>query len=181
MVDLPTEDKNLITKGSIQAGMAFTDIVVVLGLVAVFSAVVFGVLGPSRIEDLREVRDLQRIEDLGNLSRAIKLSLVEGEVVLVSTSKCDDCASDVGSDSADGSGWIKFDVPEGKEGLGKYFDSLPVDPLNKGVYKYVFEADDKTQSFKISVQLESPTNDVKMRLDGGTSPELYEVGSDLSL
>lgn len=162
-------------------GLTLTDYLVVIGIVAVFAAVLFGVLGPARLDEAAEIRDLRRIEDLNNLSRAIILGLTEGELILVDTFDCEECTSHRGSSEVTGEGWIKFDQPDGKKGLANYLDQLPVDPLNFGEFYYSFVSEAETQSFKIYVPLESDEHEVRMRLDGGISSHYYEVGNNLSL
>lgn len=161
------------------SGFTLVEFIVVLGIAVVLTGVFFVAIDPQAI--LAKGRDSQRIQDLDELSKALQLSLAEETIVLIDTENCNDCTSSSGSSRVDGTGWVKFAVLAEGEGLQKYLPHLPLDPLNESPYVYTFISDPKEQTYKITVPLESSDNKNRMRLDGGTSSDLYEVGTDLEL
>ena len=153
-------------------------IVVGLVLIAGFSILVF--VDPVNIQ--KRNRDIDRLESLDALNRAIHLALLEGEIALVDTTSCEKCNSEDGSVLVNGTGWVVYSPIPSKIGLKRYFEELPVDPINKkvanSVYKFVSTS---SQGYKLAVRLESLEHQVKMRVDGGIYDDLYEVGTDMSL
>ena len=160
-------------------GFTFIELVVVLGFALLITGVLVVAIDPQAI--LAKSRDAQRVKDLDELSKAIRLSLSEGEVSLVDTNGCEDCTSVSGFPKSDGAGWVKFRILEDRVGLAKFLSVLPLDPSNEDPHIYTFISDEKTQMYKIITKLESLENANRMRLDGGTNLEMYEVGTGLSL
>jgi len=160
-------------------GFTFIELVIVLGFAFLITGVLFVAIDPQAI--LAKGRDAQRVKDLDELSRAIQLSLSEGEIFLIGTENCADCTSVSGFPKTDGAGWLKFKILEGKVGLARFLSTLSLDPLNEEPYIYTFISDEESQTYKIMTKLESPENANRMRLDGGTDLEMYEVGTGLSL
>ncbi len=159
-------------------GFAIADTLIVIGLVGLAVIMVMVYVDPINIA--KRNRDITRIENLDAVNRAVHLALLEGEISLKDTVDCTGCDSGAGTPSVGGSGWVEYFPLDGKVGLAKYLDELPVDPVNKekSVYKFVSSG---MQGYKIAVPLESVEHKVKMRLDSGIYDDLYEVGTDLSL
>jgi hypothetical protein len=132
----------------------------------------------SRI--LREIEmDSERLMGVFTVSAALKLALAEENIVLVDTSKCTTCRSDIGLAIVDGEkSWIKYRVPPGKEGLSPYLARMPVDPVNEGDYVYTFYSDGK--DFEINAVLISKLSS-RMHDDEGNNRNRYEVGTRLDL
>jgi len=161
------------------SGFTFIELIIVLGFALLITGVLVIAVDPQAI--LAKSRDAQRIKDLDELSTAIRLSILEGEISLVGTDDCEDCNSVSGFPKSDGDGWVRFRILEDRIGLTKFLSVLPLDPLNEEPYIYTFISDEKTQTYKIVTKLESTENANRMRLDGGTDLEMYEVGTGLSL
>ena len=166
-------------KDSMKKGFTLVELIIVLGVAVAITGVLFVAVDPQAI--LAKSRDAERIQDLDELSKGLQLALGDESIILEDTSDCTECTSITGSTRVDGSGWVKFAIVDNKQGLKKYLPHLPLDPLNIEPYIYTFISNGETQKFKIAVPLESPDNANRMRLDGGTSPDLYEVGTDLDL
>ncbi|MBD3366443.1 hypothetical protein GF360_03860 [candidate division WWE3 bacterium] len=162
-----------------KTGFTLPELIIVLGVAVAITGILFVAIDPQAI--LAKSRDAERIQDLDELNKALQLSLAEELITLEDTSDCDSCTTLTGSFKVDGKGWVKFNVMEETPGLRKYLNQLPIDSLNEKPYVYEFVANGQTQKFKLSVPLESADNANKMRLDGGVSPGLYEIGTDLSL
>lgn len=165
-------------KISKSGGFTFVELILVLGFALLITGVLVIAIDPQAI--LAKSRDAQRVKDLDELSTAIRLSILEGEVSLVSTAGCEDCTSVSGSPKSDGAGWVKFVLLEDTVGLARFLSVLPLDPLNESPYIYTFSSDEKTQTYKIVAKLESLESANRMRLDGGIDLEMYEVGTGLS-
>lgn len=168
-----------VEKKTLQKGLTLVELIVILGIAVVITGVLFVAIDPEAI--LAKSRDAERIKDFDELNKALQLSLAEDAIILLDTSDCEECTSITGSARSDGTGWVKFTIMREKQGLSKYLPQLPLDPLNVDPYVYTFIADEENQKYKLTVPLESPDNANRMRLDGGTSPDLYEVGTDLEL
>ncbi len=160
-------------------GFTMVELIVVLGIAVVITGVLFAAIDPQSI--LAKSRDAERIQDLDELDKALQLALADDSIILEDTTDCETCNSFTGSPKANGEGWVKFTVVEKMPGLSNYLPRLPVDPFNVEPLVYTFAADYETQKYKISVPLESPDNANRMRLDGGSDPNLYEVGTNLDL
>lgn len=163
----------------IQNGFTLVELIVVLASAVIITGVLFVAVDPAAL--LAKERDAQRLQALDELNLAIQQAMAEGQIVLADTSECKTCNSFSGSVKVDGSGWVKFTVPENKQGLVKFLGVLPVDPINMGSQVYSFKADAKEQVYEISVPLESKDNHSLMQADEGNEPLLYEVGTNLDL
>jgi len=159
-------------------GFSLPDTLLIVGflLLLVLTAIIF--IDPINIQ--KRNRDIQRIEALDALNRAILLAIIEGEIVLVDTEDCKTCNSANGSNSVHGDGWVLVSNSTEETGLDAYLDKLPVDPINKPPFVYKFVST-SAQGYKLAVPFESAEYQVKMRVDGGVYEDLYEIGTDLSL
>ncbi len=161
-----------------EKGVALVDTLIVMGFVGLAVILIMIYVDPLNI--VKRNRDIARLEDVDAVSRAIHLALLEGELSLKDTSGCKVCNTQQGNNKVNGSGWVEYTPLDGKKGLSRYLDSLPLDPINKGPFMYKFVSDD-LQGYKIAVPLESVEHKVRMRLDSGIYDNLYEVGTDMSL
>lgn len=170
-------------KARVQKAVGFTlvELLIVITIIGVLAGVLLVVINPASI--LAKGRDVQRLSDMDNLYKALTLALVDEEITLSNQTSCTGCDSISGSFEADGTGWIKFDVPVGKVGLKKVLSRLPLDPINATqnsvTYKYVYSSD--TSGFELNTVLESADNLTKMAVDGGNNTQVYELGTDVDL
>ncbi len=138
---------------------------------------------PPTIEQQREKRDQQRINQLGKLVKAINATYNNASSSAV---LCNGMAfpcygnSTLDSRASDGTGWVKVN-------LSAYGSLLPIDPINSfgaSGYHYVYCADKpvgRLAGYEIDAKLESAKYSSKMATDGGDDVNLYEVGSNLTL
>ncbi len=159
-------------------GFTLIELLVVLAIVAVLAGVIMVAVNPAAL--LQKNRDVARLDDLNNIHKALSLALADGEIALVNTDEnCEDCNTAVGTQAVDGSGWVKFEVLTGKTGLARYLPELPLDPMNGAGFVYVFGSTEA--GYELNVVLESEDNAAKMSTDGGNNPEVYEVGTNLTI
>ena len=161
-----------------EKGVALVDTLIVMGFVGLAVILIMIYVDPLNI--VKRNRDIARLEDVDAVSRAIHLALLEGEISLKDTFDCGTCNTLKGTVAVNGTGWVEYTPLDGKRGLSRYLEELPVDPINNKKFFYKFVSDG-LQGYKIAVPLESVEHKVKMRLDSGIYPDLYEVGTDMSL
>lgn len=165
---------NLLNK----KGFTLVELLIVIAVISIIAGVLLIQLRPAQI--MQKSRDSQRLQDLRTLQNAINLALTEGEITLTANgSSCTSCTSSTGTASSDGSGYVKFTVPEGKTGLSNYLATLPVDPTNQG--NYVFRFGSTATDFELNAVFEHTDNAGLMTTDGGNSNVYYEVGSKLDI
>ena len=159
-------------------GFTLVELLIVISVISIIAGVLLIQLRPAQI--LQKSRDSQRLQDLRTLQNAINLALTEGEIALTANgTSCTSCTSTTGTASSDGSGYVKFTIPDGKTGLSNYLATLPVDPTNSG--NYVFRFGSTATDFELNAVFEHPDNASLMSTDGGNSNAIYEVGSKLDI
>ncbi len=158
-------------------GLSVLEFLLLLGFGVVLVGLLVVFVDPTNLK--RKQRDVARLEALDDLNNALHLALLEGAIQFEDTRGCRTCTSATGSLVVDGKGWVKY-VPSAQNGLQRYLDVLPRDPLNEPPYVFRFVSSSE-QGYKLAVPLESAEYQVRMRVDGGIYPDLYEVGTDLSL
>ncbi len=155
-------------------GFTLVELLVVIAIIAVLAGALLVAINPQTL--LQKGRDAKRLQDMDGLVKAINLSLTDGEIMLaVAATK----NSLTGSQAIDGSGWVSFTIPTGKTGLAKFVATLPVDPLNTGLYVYSFAS--SATNFEVNAVMESPDNVLKMTTDGGDNATAFELGTALTL
>ncbi len=145
-----------------------------------------GLAGTSSL--YAKARDSKRLSDLTALRNAIDASQVMNTSfklpVCTPTSDQKKCSS-MGYDSTKYNGdvsWIPADLHE-------YIASQPIDPSNdeqmitlsgkKVSARYIFRSNGTT--YKLATYIEDPSNKHWAANDGGTDPDLFETGTNLSL
>lgn len=159
-------------------GFTLLEVLVVISVVCIIFGTLLIAINPRAL--LQKSRDAKRMQDLDAMFKAINLALADGEITLTPTVECSDCTSSTGSPDADGTGYIKFNIVAGKQGLVRYgIDRLPLDPLNRNANVYSFGS--TATGFEIDTVLENPDNAPKMSTDGGSDINKYEVGTNLKI
>jgi type II secretory pathway pseudopilin PulG len=177
---------------------------IVIAIIAILAAIIILAINP--IEQMKKTRDARRMADLQSLNQALQYAELDldpssqmgsSSVVYVSlpssNSDCSDlglpaldspwtyhCSSQDNYRKPDGSGWVPVNFTSLKA-VPNALTILPIDPLNTAsspgyYYTYVTGG-----SWKLTAVLESSSNANKAINDGGTNPNLYETGTNLSL
>lgn len=163
-------------------GFTLVELVVVVAIITILAAIIIMIVNP--LELIKQGRDSTRLSDIDNLSSAIRTDL--GYVATSSAEilcfnllpPCSANSSDPLSDirKSDGSGWVKVNfVSQILVGL----PTLPIDPRNDATYHYTYYSDGLT--YELNATLESQKYKIKMALDGGDNPLIYEMGSNMYL
>lgn len=163
--------------GADDGGFTLVELLVVVAIIAVLAGVVIVAINPAAL--LQKSRDATRLQDIENIHKAMSLALADAEVALTATGTCSNCDSASGTQSVDGTGWVKFSIPTGKTGLAKYIPTLPIDPVNTGANVYTYGA--TTSGYELNAVLESTDNATKMSTDGGNSATTWEIGTSLTI
>lgn len=168
-------------------GFTLVELLVVIAIIGILAAVVAIAINPA--EMMKKSRDSRRLSDLGQVRKAIDLTLAQTSptVNLVSTS-CNvttPCVSTgSGKQAVDATGWVNLNI-------SGYISSLPVDPRNadgtmvdatgtSGVSAQYQFANNGT-AYEIRGHLESSQNAGMYTSDGGNNNDWYEIGTDLSI
>jgi len=171
-------------KKNMNKGFTLIELLVVITIIAVLAGVVLVALDP--LERVRESRDSRRQQDLQNVRQALDLALTDSEIVLAG----DTTTSATGASNTDGgvidavaggavnTGWVKFTVPTGMEGMQRYIPSLPLDP--QGVNApcaggYLFASDGT--KYELNTCFETTKFQALYTTDGGSDVAVYEIGN----
>ncbi len=142
------------------------------------------------IELTKRGRDATRLTDLQSLNNAINVAAQEatqsGQYILCNgaTPPCpgDSYPGTQANRSANGTGWVKVNLSTAK---AVSVPVLPVDPINDGNgatnYHYQYDTNAAGDKWEIDAALESQQYQGKMSQDGGSDPNKWEVGSDLTI
>lgn len=160
-------------------GFTLTELLVVLTILAILLGILILIINPLELS--RRSRDTARMSDLNTLQQGINLILHEqGGTTsdLFCTGLPYPCTGKSSSDNrkSDGTGWVKMNLRTDKS-LNTEF--LPIDPVNTAYYHYTYCSDH--DNWEIATKLESKQLASKMTDDGGSNPDLYEIGTDLTL
>ena len=161
-----------------QKGFTLVEMLVVIAIIAILAGAVLMAINP--IATMRKSRDATRLSDMDSLRSAISIALTEGEMILIDMAAAETSVSS--GQAVDGAtGWVRFTIPAGKTGLGRYIPALPLDPTNDATLAtplvYTFRS--TVDNFEINAVLEYADNAVKMSTDGGNNANVYEVGTSL--
>lgn len=188
-------------------GFTLLELLIVIAILAVLATAVILIINPA--EYLKQSRDARRLADLDNISKAVNffdldnpgiISSTSSSIVYVSvpdtTSTCANlglpalptgysysCVTSNNLNKIDGTGWIPLNFT--KISGGSPISSLPIDPVNstssRNYYSYI-----QGGSFELAASFESASYKMggdkdKASTDQGSYPDLYEVGSNLTL
>lgn len=161
----------------LSAGVA----VLFLIMIPILAAVVVVAINP--LELTRRARDAARLSDLANVQQAINVAVENSSdpnVLCYKTqAPCEgrSNSADPNVKNIDGTGWVKVDLSKTKilsTGM------LPIDSVNSTELYYRYCSDGK--NWEIEVPMESQQDKTKYASqDKGNNPNLYEVGSDLTV
>ncbi|HOV88528.1 MAG TPA: type II secretion system protein [Candidatus Paceibacterota bacterium] len=183
-------------------GFTLIELLVVIAILAVLMSVVVVTINPA--EMLKKTRDTKRISDLDALRTAINLYVTDG--LSFATTGCATCVPGVPlisgctsynatTSQSISNGWIGFNL--GNISSGSPLSALPIDPkpstntgnTPNGWHAYILKTNITSSTFKLMANMESTyysnttpasAGDVEST-DGGTLPDVYEVGSDVNL
>lgn len=158
-------------------GFTLIELLIVIAIMGILSGALLLVINPKAM--IQKGRDAKRMEQIESLAKAINLALAEDEITLIVTGECSECSSAVGDRELDGNGWVKYTVPEGKQGLSKYIPTLPIDPVNVSPTFFIFGS--TLTDFELNAYFEHPDNLTRMSTDGGDNASMYEMGSNLTV
>jgi type II secretion system protein G len=152
-------------------GFTLLELIMVMAVISVLLGVLLMNVNP--VSNQRSARDVKRISDLNLLDSAINAYRIDHNnypdlqnVLRISTSL------PTGNTQLETvtSGWIDED-------LSGYTSRLPTDPINNATYHYSYI---QSQSgYELNARLESLPD--QMLNDGGNDPNMYEIGTILTL
>jgi len=162
-------------KSAREKGFTLVELLVVIAIIGILAGVVLVAINP--LELMRKGRDSTRVSNLENVRKAMDLSMADSELTLTGTPASPTTGTSASDGrGVDGTGWVKFAIPTGKTGIGKYLPTLPTDP---GSLAYEFGSDGS--GYEIRCQFESTDFQGKYTTDGGDDAGYYELGTDPDL
>jgi prepilin-type N-terminal cleavage/methylation domain-containing protein len=193
-------NKNILKSSS----FTLIELIIVLAIISILVTILIATIKPTEI--FKKARDSKRIADLKNIEKAIdllystypnfnELNYASTNIVYISlkddSPTCSSYISQLPSlppgyqyrcsanpQNIDGTGWIpipfnNFDIIN--------LANLPIDPINKPPYYYIFVVGG---NYEVTAALEADSNrniNGPAGTDGGTSWNVYEVGSNKKL
>lgn len=161
-------------------GFSFIQILIILVLVVILLAGIIYIVKPAKI--LEKSRDAERFDDMETLSWAINQYLASGRDFkdLVGPYSSIDVGfpSNDERQKADGTGWIPLNFIA----AGVVLDhGLPLDPLNDSSHNYRLGISQSNKTYEIDCVFENSDNISKQTTDNGNNPNVYEIGTDLTI
>ena len=159
-----------------QKGLTLIELLIVIAVIGILAGVLVRVLDIEEYQ--KQARDARRMNDILSVQTAIIDSIATQNIELVSTAGCVDCDSINGSNSIDGTGWVKFTDLKGR-GLIDVIPVLPTDQTNQPPHFFSYYSDGV--DFEINAVFESVKFQINAEQDGGNDDTVYERGFNLSL
>ncbi|MCP6719934.1 MAG: type II secretion system protein [Patescibacteria group bacterium] len=188
-------------------GFTLIELLVVIAIVAVLATAVILVINPAEL--IKQARDSTRISDMAALNSAVSLYLADvatpgldgadGQACSSATERCTfgtagraeaTCTTNA-STTVDGVGWVGVDFLDISS--GSPLSRLPVDPIATQGSTNCGATDERCfysfacngTNYELGATMESTKfagggSDVE-GTDGGSDPNIYEVGSDLNI
>lgn len=165
-------------------GFTLIELLVVIAIIAVLAAVVIMLVNP--VEIMKKSRDTTRLSDIEGIMKSVQLGL-QNNTNSTSAFLCQSPAtvpctgtSNGGTAAAmrksDGTGWVKINFGAVSTVT---VNSLPIDSTNDSTYHYSYGSDGTDYEF--DAVLEASQNQKLMQNDGGNNPNVYEIGSSLTV
>lgn len=190
-------------------GFTLIELLVVIAIVAVLAVVVILVLNPAQL--LAQARDSTRISDMATLKKTISIYLTDVSAANLNMGAINTCfgsyqtglpntagcggrmaAGDVTVTTSttptaiNATGWIPINFS--LISIGSPIGSKPIDPVNNATYFYSYATNGvPNNQFEIDAAMESNKYSNgggatdKESTDGGSNPDVYEVGTRLDL
>lgn len=136
-------------------GFTLVELLIVIAIIAILSAVVLGSLNIAK----KKSRDTRRLADLQQIQNALELYYTENTIypVMIATSNPD-------------VSWAGALQTE----LAPYLNPLPIDPIG---LQYRYSSTDSGRKFGLAAQMETEYGLNKAEADGGYYDDYYEVGA----
>jgi len=157
-------------------GFTLIELLIVISVIGILAGILVSILNVSEYQ--KQARDARRMNDVLSVQTALIDSIATMNVELTDTSTCVDCSSLTGTDTIDGTGWVKFNNLKGR-GLIDVISVLPTDPTNENPYVFSYYSDG--MDFELNAVFESDRYQTNAQRDGGNDDNVYERGFNLSL
>ena len=178
----------------IKKSFTLVELMIVIAILAILSAIVIFVLNPGRLFD--NMRDIRRVTDITSIHKAINFmetwntSMTYGTSTFVyisipaTNANCSDiaglptlpagytyaCSSQANYKKTDGTGWIPINFTVSSD--NRYLSNLPVDPVNDNTYFYTYFPGG---SYELTALLKNPnTNSINSE---GSMTGAFTIGS----
>ncbi len=190
---------------SSEKGFTLIELLIVIGILAVLATVVIIVINPTEL--VKQARDSTRLSDLGVLNTGLLTAQTQGisffgtsSIIYVSISDSTSTCANLGLPSlpsgwsyncvasstltkVNGTGWVPVNFTQMT--IGSPLSNLPIDPVNTTssgeYYTYVAGGSWDLTAFPESDKYKMGGSNDKTSKDNGAYPELYEIGSNLTL
>ncbi|MFC1756309.1 prepilin-type N-terminal cleavage/methylation domain-containing protein [Patescibacteria group bacterium] len=157
-------------------GFTLIELLIVIVIIGILAGILVSILDVGEYQ--AQARDARRMNDMLSVQTAIIDSMAMQGMSLTDTSGCVDCTSTTGTDTIDGTGWVKFNNLNGR-GLIDVISVLPEDPINNATYFFSYFSDGF--DFELNMVFESDRYQINAEKDGGNDDTVYERGFNLTL